>query len=203
MLQLDFVYDTLLVEYRNNKTLPEWAHDVFPGGKFETLRNMAFIMDTQTKELKRLQAGPFIQQMLSDMEMAASSSKTGETKKMFMYSAHDTTISFVLNSLGMFNGLVPPYASLLIVELIYKSGWKVRFLYKNSSTQAPYTLTVPNCSVLCPLDKFSQLTIPIRPVNWDAECQSQIFFLTGRLILLLVILTFLIFSLCKTIKLCK
>ena len=86
---------------------------MFPGGKFEELRNLVFTMGTVTHEMKRLQAGPFLSHLLSDWDSVQAG---GETK-MKIFSAHDDTISFVLNSLGVYDGLAPPYASAVIFEL--------------------------------------------------------------------------------------
>lgn len=52
-----------------------------------------------------------------------SSIKTLDKRmKFFMSSGHDTTISSVLNSLGVWNGLPPPYASAVMFELKRKPG---------------------------------------------------------------------------------
>ena len=37
---------------------------------------------------------------------------------------------------------------------------------------APYPLTLPGCSTLCPLEKFKQLTRSIVPDNWTKECST-------------------------------
>ena len=87
---------------------------MFPGGKFEEVRNLIFILGSLTQEMKRLQAGPFLSQLVSDWrEVQAGSSKM----KMKIFSAHDDTITFILNSLGVYDGLAPPYASAIMFEL--------------------------------------------------------------------------------------
>ena len=72
-----------------------------------------FVLGSLTHEMKRLQAGPFLSQLASDWR----SVQDGGNVKMKIFSAHDDTISFVLNSLGVFDGVPPPYASGLIWEL--------------------------------------------------------------------------------------
>ena len=67
-----------------------------------------------------------------------------------MYSGCDTTISYVLNTLDLFNGLAPPYVSLVMFELLYIHGWKVRISYRNDTSLDPYALTIPGCNELCP-----------------------------------------------------
>ena len=85
---------------------------MFPGGKFEEIRNLVFILGSLTHEMMRLQAGPFLSQLVSDWREAQAGSKM----KMKIFSAHDDTLSFILNSLGVFDGLAPPYASAVIFE---------------------------------------------------------------------------------------
>ena len=89
---------------------------------------------------------------------------------MYIYSGHDTTVAPILHTLGVFNGLAPPYASLVIVELIQRGGLHVKLSYHNESGQPPYGLTIPGCEELCPLDQFKVLTSQIVPGDILAEC---------------------------------
>ena len=47
---------------------------------------------------------------------------------MFLYAAHDDTVAMVMDTLGVFNGIAPPYCSTLIVELLAREGLKVIFV---------------------------------------------------------------------------
>ena len=162
--KLDWVYDSLLVEYIYNKTLPAWTHSVFPGGRFEELRNLVFLLDSYDHEMSRLQAGPFLSEVVGHYEDKPS-------KKVFMYSAHDTTVSYVLNTLGIYNGLAPPYASAVLFELYsLPAGLHVKISYRNDTTRPPYILTIPGCTQLCPLQSFIDLTESVRPQHWQEEC---------------------------------
>lgn len=38
-------------------------------------------------------------------------------QKMYMYSAHDITLSILLLGLGVFNNVAPPYATTVLIEL--------------------------------------------------------------------------------------
>lgn len=38
-------------------------------------------------------------------------------RTLFLYSAHDDTISSLLNSLGVFNCISPPYGATVLIEL--------------------------------------------------------------------------------------
>lgn len=169
--QLDLIHDVLLVEAENNLTLPLWTKQVFPGGQFEKLRNLAFLTDTWDEEMKRLQAGPFMIELMNHLDEAVI--KQSPTRKLFMYSGHDVTISFVLHSLGVFNDLAPPYASLVMFELLYEADWYVQISYRNNTMVDPYILSIPGCQQLCPLHMFKELTHRLRPDNWAAECHDR------------------------------
>ena len=44
-----------------------------------------------------------------------------------MYSGHDTTVAPILHTLGVFNGIAPPYASMIIFELFEGKSLQVKF----------------------------------------------------------------------------
>ena len=97
---------------------------VFPGGEFSRLRLLTFSLYTATTELARLRAGPFLEELLhhwAQLEEGGGS----DNKLLHIYSAHDTNVATVLNALGVFNGLAPPYASAILLELLEREGGKV------------------------------------------------------------------------------
>eukprot|EP00092_Neocalanus_flemingeri_P076897 GFUD01095429.1.p1 GENE.GFUD01095429.1~~GFUD01095429.1.p1 ORF type:complete len:410 (+),score=111.59 GFUD01095429.1:112-1341(+) len=171
--KLDWIYDALLIDDFYNKTLPDWTQSVFPGGKFEKLRNIVFTIDSFNHEMKRLQGGPFITELVDHYDAVVDNTMDPVNRKVFMYSAHDTTVSYVLNTLGVFDGLAPPYASLVMFELYDLEGWHVKISWRNDTSKPPYVLTIPGCQQLCPLHLFKQLTESVRPADWAQECQVE------------------------------
>jgi len=179
VLELDYLYDTLLVETIYNKTLPEWTKAVFPGGDFERLRLMTFSLNTANHKLARLFGGPFVKEMLEHWTFLIENQTKvvnhileKKAKLLYVYSGHDTSIATILNSLEVFNGLAPPYASAVLFELLKREEGKhfVRIAYKNDTEATPYPLTLPGCATLCPLEKFKQLTGSLVPEDWANEC---------------------------------
>jgi len=170
IVHLDYVYDTLLIENLHNMTLPEWTKSIFPGGKFEELRDLSFTIDTFTHELKRLKGGPFLNELVGHIHQVKEGTLDPPDRKMFMYSGHDTTVAPILHTLGVFDIKAPPFASMIIIELFDRSGLFVRVSYRNSSNEPPTILSIPGCDQLCPLKKFEDLTESVRPVNWRSEC---------------------------------
>jgi hypothetical protein len=128
--------------------------------------------------MRRLRNGPLISDILETFENVSRNSSW--ERKMNMYSAHDTTLSSFLNGLGIYNGISPPYASCVMVELLRtKTGngdHFVRFYYRNETRDGaePRLLQLPGCdSGTCPLDKVLEVTKSLRPAHWHRECRSK------------------------------
>ena len=170
--ELAAVYDTLLVETFHNKTLPEWTKSVFPQGKFDQLRKLSFIHDTYNDEMKKLKAGPFLAEIVSHYKNLTSQEKKPENlKKVYLYSVHDISITRVLNSLELYNNLPPPYASMIIFNLVDQGGMKVGISYRNNTDTTPYSLALPGCDLLCPLEKFIKITKKLWAGQWEEDCK--------------------------------
>jgi len=170
IVQLDYIYDSLLIEDIYGLELPAWTKKVFPGGKFKELRDLSFTVDTFNQELKRLKGGPFIKEMIQHFESVVDKTLSPPNRKVFMYSGHDTTVSSILNTLGVFNTIAPPYASMVIVELFEREELFVRVLYLNETSAPPHLLSIPGCGTGCTLQQLKDLTASIRPVNLGVEC---------------------------------
>ena len=167
IVKLDYIYDCLLIENDNNLTLPAWTNSIFPDGKFKELRDLSFTVDTLTDELKRLKGGPLVKEMIQHFDEVRQN-KTD--MKVYMYSAHDTTVAPLLHTLNVFNSLAPPYASLVLVELLEREGLHVKLSYHNESGRPPYSLSLPGCEELCPLERFRSLTAQFIPGDILTEC---------------------------------
>ena len=164
------------------------------------------VFDVSQILIFRLKGGPFIKEMLEHWTFLIEKQTKivnhileKKAKLLYVYSGHDTTIATILNSLKVFNGLAPPYASAILLELLKREEGKhfVRIAYRNDTEVVPYLfivwyhdcvlqidhhhhnyyhqvapfpLTLPGCDVLCPLEKFKQLTGSLVPDNWSEEC---------------------------------
>ena len=101
-VEVDYVFDDLLIEEIYNYTLPEWTikpKKVYPE-PMKFLRDLSFQLTTWSHELKRLKSGPLVQDILDRAKRSVtvrnSNSLLGKVNpepKMTMYSAHDTTLA--------------------------------------------------------------------------------------------------------------
>lgn len=170
MGDIGHIYDTLFIESLYNKTLPEWTNKVFPS-QMQYMTDLSFILTTWTHEMKRLAAGPLIDNIVNTFLDVANGSYVPNSRKMMMYSAHDSTLASLLNALDIFDPVTsPPYASMIMFEL--DTNDHVDIFYRNDTTKDPFALIIPGCQRKCPLDKFDRLTMKLRPKNWDKECRN-------------------------------
>ncbi|CAG2056431.1 unnamed protein product, partial [Timema podura] len=119
---VEYLYNTLLIEEKYNFTLPEWTKSVYPD-KMKPLAEIDFVVPTKTTLLKRLKSGPLLEEMVSNMKKK-SENRLVPNRKMFVYSGHDTTVANLLNTLGVFDPQCPPYDALVLIELRKNSAGK-------------------------------------------------------------------------------
>lgn len=101
-----------------NLTIPQWA--IVDHDKMKIVSDFSFKMTSYTRELKRLRGGPLLGMIAGNMRKKSHGDLP--KKKMEMFSAHDTTVSILLNSMGVFNDVSPPYAATVLVELHQSKG---------------------------------------------------------------------------------
>lgn len=159
------LHSVLTIESRRGFMLPDWTKNVFP----EPLGKMAgftFSASCRTIPLRRLKCGPLLKEILEIMDKKISGDLP---QKMWMYSAHDNTLANLMMCLDVFDYRPPDFCDMLILELLEKQGtYYVSILHKTGDRLR--MLKIPRCCKLCPLEKLKEISRPVIPTNWDAEC---------------------------------
>lgn len=75
------------------------------GGDFEELAYQDFALQTNTTELARLSVGFLIRDILDRFSSKIKSTLL-PNRSLWLYSAHDSTIANILNSLGLFEVII-------------------------------------------------------------------------------------------------
>lgn len=198
----EHLYDCLYIEQLYNKTLPQWTKSVFPE-KLKPIAILSFMTQAYNKILQRLKSGPLLSEMIDHMVKKAQHTLYPD-RKLWMYSAHDGTIANLLMTLNLFEPHCPPYAAMILIELRtnLKNQYFVTVSYKNT-TEEPILMTLPNCTTLCPLNEFINLTKNVVPEDWEKECltdrndisSSDVIAILTSSILMLVLLVLIIIGL--------
>ncbi|XP_057707799.1 lysophosphatidic acid phosphatase type 6 [Corythoichthys intestinalis] len=106
------------------------------------------------RENLQLCVGPLLHMLLLNMEEKLKGSSSEPNRKLFLYSAHDTTLIPCLMALGIFDMKWPPYAADITLELHQHRRTKEPFVkvsYMGKDQR------IPGCSGLyCPLREFQE-----------------------------------------------
>lgn len=154
-----------------NTPLPDWVTN-------DILQELLELRDLYTrfwipKGYEFLKGGVLLKQMTEHM---VNKSRNDESipQKLFVYSAHDSTVIALLEMMGLFNYRQPPYTACVILELIESatSQFFVRVWYRNESDHVPYLRKIEHCDSTdkCPLEKFVALFKSSLPVDIKKEC---------------------------------
>lgn len=129
--------DTLLIQHDNGLELPAWAKPYFPDVLFGT-RVRAYQVYTETPYMRRIRGGPLLTDILEQMKLKQDGKLS---RKIAIYSAHDTTLNFLMNALSVIDQttILADYAAALAIELYCDSGEectvnvsRFEFDYRNS-----------------------------------------------------------------------
>lgn len=162
------LYSVLFIEQYNNKTLPDWTKTVFPQ-PIALLSSYAFASQTYTQPLARLKGGPLLKDIL-DRFTNKTNNSLNPNRSLWIYSGHDTTVANLLNTLRVFELHNPPFRACVLLELReYQNNYYVSVYYKNTTAE-PILLTIPGCSVSCPLNHVYEIYAGVLPNDWDSEC---------------------------------
>lgn len=106
------LYDTLFTEmdyFGDEYTKPDWQ-DNNTMDTLKLFREKGFALTAEfPKPFLRLKAGPFLVELLSNLNKTAKEKNQlilAENKQFFVYSTHDTVLSFILHAMGYFIGKI-------------------------------------------------------------------------------------------------
>lgn len=165
------IYSCLHIEQIYNMALPEWTREVYPD-KLYPVSGLSFAIKAYTPLLARLKSGPLLKEILTHFR-DKTLKKLTPNRNYWVYSAHDTTVANMLNTLGVFKAMGyhnPPYTATVLFELRkFGDGHRVQVFYKNTTAE-PKPLDLPGCGTSCPLDKMFEIYKAVLPVSWQDEC---------------------------------
>uniref|UniRef100_A0A1I8NCK5 acid phosphatase n=1 Tax=Musca domestica TaxID=7370 RepID=A0A1I8NCK5_MUSDO len=172
------INNTLFIEELYNKSLPEWTKKIYPSADMTAVAAFTFSISTYTRQLARLKSGPLIKEMLQRF-VDKSKGKLNPDRSVWIYSAHDTTVANVLNTLKLFDVHSPPYTACILLEMRLndKNEPFISIFYKNSTAE-PQPMLIPDCGIECPLNKLFNIYSDILPQDWDSECKLSTLMMT-------------------------
>lgn len=101
----------LFIFYFSN-SLPDWTKSVYPSGDMKWIATRSFQTGTITPQLARLKSGFLLREILNRFTQKTKSKLT-PNRSLWIYSAHDTTVANVLNTLGLFEVIITFYCGFI------------------------------------------------------------------------------------------
>lgn len=166
------VWGVMVIESIHQMKLPDWTTQIYPE-PITTMSAIAFQTPTITPEMARLVSGPLLKDILKGFQ-AKAEGKMSPDNGIWMYSAHDTTVADLLNTLRVFDPIHnPAFTATVMMELrIIDNTPHVALFYKTSPEDHTSTqIDIPKCGKYCPLSKMFDLYDDVLPKNWDEECE--------------------------------
>ncbi|KZC12199.1 PREDICTED: venom acid phosphatase Acph-1-like [Dufourea novaeangliae] len=171
-LDMYYIYHTLMAEYSFGLTLPEWAYKIFPYGELWNATVFSYDIASSTPLLRRLYAGPYLLRVTRTMLDFVTGTSENE-RLMYLYSGHETNIAAVLHALQVYKPHVPEYSSAVFMELHeIDSQYYVKVAHYLGIPSKVEEVQLPNCDLLCPLDKYLQLTEELMPSKEELVCDK-------------------------------
>ena len=129
-----------------------------------------------THEKQRITAGNWTQKVLGDMKGKAFGDEAYNDSKLYLYSAHDTTVACMMAAMGVWDYKQPGYAAAFFIELLSNKTTGEHFVEMyhraNFSSDDITLLTIPGCGkeTRCTLEQFETFASTLIPDDWRAEC---------------------------------
>nr|XP_023017902.1 lysosomal acid phosphatase-like isoform X2 [Leptinotarsa decemlineata] len=163
---------SVLYCYKNYNVsfIPEWA-PTLDQSVLDYLSGLAYQRNSYTKKLKRLGIGPFFDYLFSHFDNVTTNVSS---TRFLMMSGHDTSLTSILNAMGVFDLQPINFAEVVIWELKRKVDTKSFYinLYQRKSEDDLVQLRIEGCEFDCGYEDFKRIMKPIS-INihdWEKEC---------------------------------
>ncbi|XP_011251429.2 venom acid phosphatase Acph-1-like [Camponotus floridanus] len=119
--------------------------------------------------LKTLNGGPLLRKIINDMN--AMINGTLKDRKLNLFSGHDINVAGIMYALNIFDEQVVRYTSSIMIELHEKnSEFFVKVVHYLGIPSTIIEKCIPGCKILCPYNKFIQLTSAVTATNEELKC---------------------------------
>ncbi|CAH1981657.1 unnamed protein product [Acanthoscelides obtectus] len=157
----------------NPSYLPEWEKDL-DWDLLNYLHGFVYRRFTSTLTMKRLSSGPFFNYIFEHMDGTISPVKPSSVRKMLIISGHGTTISLILNTMGVFDGYPPDSGATILWELRRRAnGQYFVNIYLKSGNNVK-ELSIRGCDFKCSYEDFKNAmgNITLDIDSWEKECHG-------------------------------
>ncbi|KYN18558.1 Venom acid phosphatase Acph-1, partial [Trachymyrmex cornetzi] len=155
LLGLVRLYNILNAESSMGLILPKWTRRIYPNGTLLNATRLFFDL-LSYDQLNNLNGGVLLNALINDMNKVINGTLH---RKINLYSAHDINVFGLLRALNIRDHYLPEFTSSVIIELHERNKkYFVKILHYLGIPPKTLQVIIPGCTVLCPYDKFIELT---------------------------------------------
>ncbi|XP_072756171.1 venom acid phosphatase Acph-1 isoform X2 [Anoplolepis gracilipes] len=164
------LYAALETMADQNKTLPNWAIDVFPDGAMYNVTLLEYDLLSATPLQRQLNGGTLLKEIIGN-SLNYKIGDLSKERKIILYSGGERNIIGILKNLNLWSPHIPNEAAALIFELYFDKATNVYGMKINYYTDgATISLTLPNCTEICPLQTLINITFDLIPEDPQSLC---------------------------------
>ncbi|XP_077290360.1 lysosomal acid phosphatase-like [Arctopsyche grandis] len=167
--EIETLYTNFVIEEQRGLELPEWAGSVYPEPA-RTLAGVQVSNDAISNFTTRIRFGPILNNILKH----AFEAEVTNYQRLFVYSAHDSTIAGILKTLDCYDGVPPGFAAVLIFEVhqdITTREKEFRIFYREDFRSDLQKLHLPGCGYACSLSQMEKKLKPFLVKDLKSECK--------------------------------
>ncbi|TGZ53474.1 venom acid phosphatase Acph-1-like [Temnothorax longispinosus] len=159
------LYNLLTAQKNMNLTLPEWCTDQVYRS-MQVVIMMEYEIRSYTTQLKRLNGGMLIKKFIDNIN------KRPNSRKMYVYSAHETNIAAFARAQNISEPKLPNYGSAFLFEKLRDDFGQIyiKILLWTGTTGKLVTIKLPGCDEVCPLETYLELVRNVIPSDKEMTC---------------------------------
>ncbi|CAG9859736.1 unnamed protein product [Phyllotreta striolata] len=151
------LYFGLSTEEEFGLQLPDWTKTVWPE-PISSLAAEEYFVELGTPDMQKLLVGYLLDEVLRNLKRKMFDRRK-LSKKLYLYSAHESNLAYLLIALGVFEKhRVPPYGAHVVLELHLVDGvYGVKVFYEAWDGSGLRLMKMVHCKEFCPFDVFESL----------------------------------------------
>ncbi|XP_012259855.2 venom acid phosphatase Acph-1-like [Athalia rosae] len=164
------IYTTLTTQNSMGLALPEWVNETILNRRLYDGDVLHYEILNGNVELRRLFGGALLRKII-DNGLKHRNGTLEKGKKLYLYSAHDTTMAGFMWTLGIWESRLPEFSSGVIIELLKKGvEYFVKVIYYQGIPSEFVEMQIPGCARLCPFEEFINLLKDVIATDEDLQC---------------------------------
>ncbi|XP_059049195.1 lysosomal acid phosphatase-like [Achroia grisella] len=175
VLDVDFLYSSLLIQQETGLKLPDWTKNAFPN-KMRQPFMLSLALLSYNETLQRLQVGPLLGEIKQYLKETVNHENLD--RSLYLYSGHDVNVVSLWRALGFQELLEPEYGASIALELheeVEQDNFFIKVFYRNNTkVEVPMELKLSFCSDPCPYMQFVQHLEKLVPTDWETECRNNV-----------------------------